>query len=829
MPAGRTVRATRSRSLSPANARRGRTPRRPGRGRVTTPATVIGLGLLVGGQARANEGQWTPDQISKLDAKQLEEMGLELSPNELWNAAGDERTGGLLRAAVNLSGCSAAFISPRGLIATNHHCAYGALQANSTVEHDYLADGFLAMTQDQELEAKGRTVRVLRAVSDVTARVNAVADAAADDPARARAIDRVEKTIVKDCEAAAAVRCQVASFYNGSVVRLFEYVELTDVRVVYAPPAAVGEYGGEVDNWMWPRHTGDFALLRAYTGSDGTPRDHDATNVPYQPAQWLRVSDEGVAPGDFVGVLGYPGRTQRYLSAAEVGRSIEQTLPTTVDLYGEWIDIYERNGARDEAVKIKVAADKKGLANRHKNARGMLNGLEHMKLLERRTGEEAELRTWAADKPQFQGVLDELSALSARARTHHERDVLLSMVRRGPKSLANAVDLLRIARSRTLDDLDRPWAYMDRNLARTKKRIQSRVRDFDATVDAELLASWLARATRLPESQALNALTSLPSLTRDTTPGESKSFLPRSNEMVAATKFAQAAAVDTLLEAPELAATQHGDDPVLRLASVLVDEIESMEERRLAHSGALARLRPKYFEMLGQVRTGPIYPDANGTLRFSYASVRAYDKWDGSAQSPQTTLAGAVAKHTGADPFALPAKVRQHAADAPNTYWADPELKDVPLCFLSDADTTGGNSGSPVIDGKGRLVGFNFDRVWENIAGDFAYHEAHSRNISADVRHLLWMLDKVDDAGAILEEIGMARFREKGRRASAPAPAEATSDEEKSPVAASEAPSPSAPAANSGCSCGTSGSAGDAPWTALLLPPLVLARRRRQR
>ncbi len=720
---------------------------------------ALSLACVLAASAEANEGQWTPDQIEKLDRGELQTLGLELSPQQLWDEDGDERTGGLMRAAVNFGGCSAAFVSPQGLIATNHHCAYGALQSNSTPEHDFIEDGFLARTNAEELEAKGKTVRVLRKVTDVTERIRKPADTESSDRARAKLIERVGKELVKACEDAdPGLRCQIASFYNGSEYRLFEYLELRDIRVVYAPPAAVGEYGGEIDNWMWPRHTGDFSLVRAYVGADGKPADRAVDNVPYQPGQHLRVSTEGVAPDAFVAVLGYPGQTQRYMSASDVQRSIDQVLPFTVDFNGEWIEILERLGKDDEAVKIKVAALKKSLANRHKNARGMLDGLGHMQLLEKRRSEEQRLREWAAGKPEYEGVLDELAKLAAKARESHERNVLLGSLGRGSKTLGIAIDLVRRARARAMPDLERPSGYMERDEKRLWKRQEGRLRDYDELVDATLLASILARNEALEESQQIAALTRL---ARKAPAAKSRDeFVELARGLVAASKLSDAAHVEDLWKGADADALAQSEDPVLTLAHTIADLIEEKEELDLERRGAMARVRPKYFEMLKQVRKGPIYPDANGTLRFSYATVKAYDKWDGQPQVPQTVLAGAVAKHTGEEPFDLPQKVRDKADAAKDTYWADSKLGDVPLCFLSTADTTGGNSGSPVINGKGELVGFNFDRVWENIGGDFNYHEGHSRNITADARYLLWMLDEVDDAGHLLEEMGVARFRD---------------------------------------------------------------------
>ncbi len=682
-----------------------------------------------------------PDQLGELDAAQLQQMGLKLSPPQLWSA-----DGGLMRAAVNLSGCSASFISAQGLIATNHHCAYSALQAASSVDSDVLHRGLLAATPKDEIEAKGRTVRVLNAVKDVTAKVDKATAAAKSDAERSKAADRAQKQLVKICEEQdSKPRCQVAGFYNGRMYRLFEYMELRDIRLVYAPPSMVGEYGGETDNWMWPRHTGDFALLRAYIGKDGTPADYALDNVPYEPKHFLTIGHEGVQPGDFVAVLGFPGRTNRYFPAPEVQRWLEQVFPARIEIYGEWIETMEKLAAADKEVQIKVAAKIKSLANRHKNARGMVDGITRMKLLERRKQEDEKLVDWARSQGRdtFAGVVEGLQGLSREYRTTFQADFLLDNIGRPSDALAIAIDLVRRSREQEKDDLDRRSKFMDRNAKKLWRSQERRLRNFDAGVDTALLGTLFHRDEELVADQRF-----IPAAT------------PKPEQLVRRTKLTKPDQVKTLWDNADRAALESDRDPMIVLARSIVDALEQKEAREDEWDGKSLVLGPKYFDMLKQVRGGAIYPDANGTMRFSYASVKGYSPRDGIQATPQTTLAGAVDKHADKEPFDLPDEVLGRAADAKDTYWADPGLGDVPICFLSTADTTGGNSGSPVVNGKGELVGLNFDRVWENIAGDFGYNPARSRNVSVDIRYLLWMLDDVADAGHLLEELGVAKFRD---------------------------------------------------------------------
>jgi MYXO-CTERM domain-containing protein len=714
--------------------------RPPIRRTVAVLAALFGLSL--GSPGRADEGQWMPKQIPELPA-QLAAQGLRMDPGALWNPT----DGGLMRATVNLSGCSAGFLSVKGLMATNHHCAYGAIQANSSVEHDYLKDGFLAATLADELPARGSTAKVLESTEDVSAAIRKLVDAEPDPVLRARAVDLARAKLVAECETAHPGRhCQVAEFYNGHEYQLLRYLELLDVRLVYAPPSSIGNYGGEIDNWMWPRHTGDFSLLRAYVGPDGNPAAYAEANVPYVPERHFELGTEGVGPGDFVGILGYPGRTDRYLPAPEVERQLAQFLPARVSLYGEWIDTLERLGAADAAVRIKVAAKLRGLQNRRKNAVGMIDGIHRNGLLAKRQAEDEALAAWAAeqaDKADHAKVLEGLRALTAERRATFERDFLVDNLGNGPNLLALAIDLVRRAREQAKPDLERRPAYQDRGAERLWSRQEGRLKDYDAGVDQALMEALVRRAQALPPEQRLTELR--------------VAEIPR---LLRATKLDDAAFVKAAFDAHDAEALQSNRDPLLVLAHTLVDAIERREEQEDRERGELMVLGPRYFEMLKAVRGGPVYPDANGTLRLSYATMQGYSPRDGLWATPQTVLTGQLAKATDKEPFDLPAAVRDAAPRATQTYWADPTLGDVPVAFLANGDTTGGNSGSPVIDGHGRFIGLNFDRVWENIAGDYGYSVARSRNIIVDVRYLLWVLDEVTDAGALLEELGVAHLRD---------------------------------------------------------------------
>lgn len=775
-----------------------------GRRVLTLLAVLAALGPAQ--PAVADEGQWPPEQLRSLDLAHLGNLGLRLKPDELW-----KDRGGLMRAAVQLSGCSGAFVSARGLVITNHHCAYRAVQSVSTVESDFLSHGFLAKGASSELPAKGYTVAVIDQVKDVTATIREVSQAAPDDRARARVVEHKERELVAECEKQAGHRCRVESFSLGSRYELIDTLELRDVRLVYAPPASVGEFGGEIDNWMWPRHTGDFAFLRAYVGENGEPADYSEKNVPYEPKAWLKLGVEGVGNGDLVAVIGYPGRTERYLTLAELTQAVEQELPAAAELAGDWLGILDAEAKRGPAVALKIAAQRKQLANREKNARGMIAGLTRMKLVERRAREEARLRAWAAGKPERKAgieALDAMDQLVEARRARFARAHLLMSLARGPNLLAVAVDLARRAREHGKPDLERRSGTMDRDAERQWKLEERRLADYDVQVDARLLASLGARAARLPEGQKLDALAKLGSVAAI-------------QGKLRASRLSNVEATKALYFAADSALIDKSTDPMLVLGRTLAAELERLDTERDAEQGALERVGPAYYALLEAERGGTLYPDANGTLRISFATVRGYSPEDGLLAVSRTTLRGAVEKSTGEEPFNLPRAVIERAAEAKNSYWADPDLDDVPVCFLSNADTTGGNSGSPVINGRGELVGLNFDRVWENIAGDYGYSVPRSRNISVDVRYLLWMLDRVADASELLQELGASSYR------SAPSRRERTQSARRHlaagptlSAAPSPPPAPSAAATPEARSCACRAPGGP---TSGLLPPFITA------
>ena len=706
---------------------------------------------LVSLPALAGEGKWTPQQVLELDPAWLKAQGLQLPPQRLWDPA---RGTGLLAGAVNVGGCSGAFISSTGLIITNHHCVFSIVQEHSSPQRDLITQGFLAPQPGAELPGKGSRIQVPRSFKDVTKDMLAAVPPGADDLVRFRAIERKQKELVAECEKRPATRCQVAVFDGGVQYVLVDAVELKDARLVYAPPRAVGEYGGEVDNWMWPRHTGDFAIIRAYTAPDGSSAPYSDKNVPHKAEFFFPLATQGVQPDQFVMVLGYPGISFRSLLAEEMAERQARFYPRVIDMFGEYIRILEEEGAKDAAGKIAVASNLKSLQNRYKNAGGQLEGLERGRTIEKQREAEEAVARWAQQSGKYPEALRARAELLGRMQDMGktwEREFLLGNLRFGARAASMAVTLTRLSRERARPDLERKPDFMERELPRLKDQLEREQKNLFLPAEKRLLHAFVRRAQALGPEERIAAV--------------DKHFGPTYSQKKVTAKIDALYAGTQLLKLPErlamfaeaeavLAARK---DPLLAFARDLATEVIAMEETKDRREGAVQRLRPEWRRAVMAHAGKPVAPDANSTLRVSFAKVQGYSPRDGVFYTPQTTVSGMLIKHTGQEPFDVPQKVIAAAEAKRFGPWVDPKLKDVPVAFLSDADTTGGNSGSPTINGKGELVGVNFDRVWENVSNDFGFNPDVARNVNVDVRYVLWMLDQVENADTLLRELGIRK------------------------------------------------------------------------
>jgi len=678
------------------------------------PALLL---LLLALNAFAIEGKWTPQQVLQIDPLTLKKEGLQIAPSRLWDP---KRGTGLLAATVNVGGCSGGFISPDGLFITNHHCLFSILQEHATPQNDIITNGFVAKSRNDELPGKALRLTIPRSFTDVTKEILAAIPQNASDTDRHRAIEHRSNELVADCEKKPSTRCRVAAYDGGVQYILADQLELSDVRLAYAPPRSVGEYGGETDNWMWPRHTGDFAIGRAYV--DGKP---------YHTEFFFPIAKQGIKPGDFVMVMGYPGITYRSLTAAEMLERRDLFFTRRRDVYGEWIRILEETTKGNAEAQILVADNLKTLGNRFKNAEGQLAGFKRGAIVEKEMAQDDVVLKWAASRPEFRNAVDAyrgLAEMIAEQRKTWDRDFILtqlygtnaSNVPLGPKSLFLSTSVVRSAIERQKPDAERDSLYMQRNLARLADRLAREQKNFFAPSDKRVFASV---ATRYEALKPVNI-----------------------DDLYAQTKvFDPAERAKMLNETPDQLRARH--DPLLDLAFTLDRDIRDLDERKARWDGTISRLRPEWRRAVMAHAGKPVAFDANSSLRVSFAHVKGYAPRDGVWYEPQTTLEGVLEKDTGEEPFNAPKALLALAQKNPK----------VPVDFLADADTTGGNSGSPTVNGRGELVGVNFDRVWENVANDFGYNPAVGRNVNVDIRYLMFMLEHDSAAKALLDEIADSR------------------------------------------------------------------------
>jgi len=716
------------------------------------------LPVLLLASASADEGMWMPQQIPAL-APRLTALGFQGDPR-----AFADLTGQPMGAIISLGGCSASFISPDGLIVTNHHCTIGALQFNSTPERNLLKEGYLARTRAEELwNGPGSKAFVTVQVAEVTAEITGKLDAAGGDLARARLIEQRVKARTAACEKG-GLRCTVSSFFEGA--RWFEIgqLELQDLRLVFAPPSGVGNFGGETDNWMWPRHTGDFSMYRAYVAPGGKPAPYARENVPFRPAHWLAVSTQGASEGDLVIVAGYPGRTARLQPARQVKEQLEWSYPRTVRRNTELLALLDKLSAGSKETAIKVNPRIRGLANSMKKAKGVLEGAKKSGLLASRQASEQALLAWIAADPKRQAAYGQaiarLDALQAEREKTRERDAVFSSLLGQSALLGAARTGVRLAAERGKPDAEREAEYQQRNWSRLREGMERLEKSYDPVADRALLRYALVEAAALPAGQRIAPLDAAVGLAPGQEPGAAGTAIDAYlDRLYAGTRLGDKAVRMALLEKPPAEAAP--GDSFVALATALDPLGEQLREAEKTRAGARSRYAPVYAAALLEKAGGLVAPDANSTLRVTYGTVKGVAPRDGVIYTAQSRLAGVLEKDRPGDAeFDVPGPMRELLKARPDRSgdrYADPRLGDVPVDFLSTVDTTGGNSGSAVLDARGRLAGLLFDGTYESVASDLLYDPVSTRSIQVDSRYLLWYLTEVARADHLLAEMGLEK------------------------------------------------------------------------
>ncbi len=719
-----------------------------------TPLSLsILAGLAVASAAHAGEGMWVPQQLPEI-AGPLKQAGLQLPAEQLASLTGDP-----MGAVVALGGCTASFVSPNGLVVTNHHCAYGAIQLNSTPQKNLIKDGFNASTTADELSAgPNARVYVLDAITDVTAPAKAAMAAAGNDPLKRNdALEDFRKQQIAECEAEPGYRCQFFSFAGGNTYRLFKNMEIKDVRLAYAPPASVGKFGGDIDNWMWPRHTGDFSFYRAYVGKDGKPAAYSKDNVPYRPRHWLKFADQPLGAGDFVMVAGYPGRTNRYALVGEFENTANWTYPTVAKAYEDVIALVEAAGKQNPDVQVKYASAMASWNNASKNYRGQLEGFKRIDALGQKQAEEAAVLAWlkqqgATGKPAL-AAHAALVKLVEQGKATQQRDFVLGQFDR-TGAIGAAITLYRLSIERAKPDAERESGYQQRDLPGIEGAMRQMERRYVPAMDAQLQQFWLDRYIALPATQRLKAV--------DAWLGGSDAAAVKSAvDRLAGTTLGDTGERMKWLNA-DRAAFEASDDPAIRYAVAVMPALLEIEKQDKVETGEQLEYRPIYLQALADYKKSHgefVYPDANLSLRITFGNVKGYAPRDGVEYVPFTTVEGVAAKQTGAEPFDSPKALLDAVKAKRYAGLADKRLGTVPVDFLSDLDITGGNSGSPVMDAHGKLVGLAFDGNWESVSSNWVFDPEMTRMIAVDSRYIEWIMREVAPAPQLLNELGLPQQR----------------------------------------------------------------------
>jgi hypothetical protein len=712
--------------------------------------TTILLLAMASALATADEGMWQPHQLPSI-AKELTQAGLKLNPNDL-----TDLTGFPMGAIVSLGGCTASFVSDKGLVASNHHCVYGSVQYNSTAENNLLANGFLAKNFDEELPATpGSRIYVTEEINDVTSLIKASITESMSGSERYKTIDKNSKTLVAECESDEKYRCSVVNFHGGLEYYLFKQLTIRDVRLVHAPASSVGKYGGDVDNWMWPRHTGDYGFYRAYVGKDGQPADFSKDNVPYEPKHHLKVNKSSVDEGDYIMVLGYPGRTNRYRTALEVENQFTWTYPNAKNYREELIDLIHTESAPESEARIKYESTLAGLANYAKNYGSMIKSYNKGTTLARKKQLEQDLSAWIKTdktrKAKYGKALTGLNKLLKQDQQTQARDLILGYMAYN-KMLSTAYRLHRLAVENTKPNVERERGYQERDIAGFEQGMKTFNRRYDKNIDQKILFAMLTHYVELPKSDRILAIDKFFELEKGL------------NETALSTKLTKMYQASSLADETTRLAWmnksvkdfENSSDPFIQLAVSTFTIRKALEEKGEELSGNIQAYRPKYMEALIAYfndKNLPVYADANSTLRITYGNVKGYSPKDGLTATPFTTLEGIVEKDTGVKPFNASKKQLDLIKSKTYGEYAKKELGSVPVNYLGTLDITGGNSGSPTLNNKAEFVGLVFDGVYESIIGDWDYDTKLNRSIHVDIKYMLWVMEHVDGATNLIEEM----------------------------------------------------------------------------
>ena len=691
--------------------------------------------------AAADEGMWMLPYLQKMNIKAMKERGCKLSAEDIYSL---EKSS--LKDAVVIfgGGCTGEIVSPEGLLFTNNHCGYGSIQELSSVEHDYLKYGFWAMSQTEELPVPGLKVRFVRKIADVTADIlGNVPSTAGQQEFEAATRANIEAVEARLREENPGMEVDVETFFAGNQYFAFVKEVYRDVRLVGAPPSSVGKFGGDTDNWMWPRHTGDFSIFRVYAGADNRPADYSRENKPYKAEKFLKVSLDGVAENDFAMIMGFPGSTQRFATSYEIDDMLRVSNPQRIFIRGERQAILREDMSASDKVRIQYASKYARSSNYWKNSIGMSRGIEKLGVKARKEAQERDFRAWAeANTLPEEGYIDALDKVRRAVEGMSEPAAVLQYLSEaflnGVELLTPALTFVRMQDGALREGFD--------DVATVKKRFAEWYKDYNAPTDRRVAKRML----RIARERMKTLPTFYAEVVDRDFGGDIDAYV---DDLYDRSIFASEERVMALLD--DYAPSKIADDPALPLArSVLALYLELQPRRR--------EFAPLYAEGMRKYEAGLMLQqpdkawasDANFTIRLTYGRVLPYNPADGIRYNHYTTLKGVMEKEDPANPmeFSVPERLKTLYAARDFGRYANGR-GELPTCFLADCDITGGNSGSPVLNARGELVGLAFDGNWEAMSGDVAFEPELQRTIAVDVRYVLFIIDKFAGAGWLLDEM----------------------------------------------------------------------------